>query len=193
MVQGPLTQLPDNLPIPEDDGACRHLLGQRLPDVSLIATSGASINLSKSLGLTVLYAYPMTGRPGIALPSSWLSIPGAPGCTLESCGFRDHHKEIRQFGAEVFGLSTQSSEFQREAHERLHLPFELLSDASLTFTDALSLPTFSPDSARLLKRLTLICHSGKIEHVFYPVFPPQTHAEDVISYLANRKRKTAPN
>ncbi len=186
MIQNPLTQLPDNLPVPEDDGACRHLVGQPLPDIPLLASSGASIHLSQLPGLTVLYAYPLTGRPGMALPPAWLTIPGAPGCTLEACGFRDHHSEIRQFGAEVFGLSTQSTDFQREARERLHLPFDLLSDESLTFTDALSLPTFTPDSARLLKRLTLICHSGSIEHVFYPVFPPDTHSADVISYLINR-------
>jgi peroxiredoxin len=186
MIQGPLIELPENLPVPEDDGACRHLLGQRLPNVSLPDTSGASINLSQLPGITVLYAYPLTGRPGMALPPAWLSIPGAPGCTLESCGFRDHHAEIRQLGAQVFGLSTQTTDFQREARERLHLPFELLSDESLAFTDALSLPTFTPDSVRLLKRLTLICHSGSIEHVFYPVFPPDTHSADVISYLTNR-------
>ena len=186
MNEGPLLQLPDNLPVPEDDGACRHLVGQRLPDVSLLATSGASINLSQRHGLTVLYAYPLTGRPGMALPPTWLTIPGAPGCTLESCGFRDHHSEIRRLGAEIFGLSTQSTDFQREARERLHLTFDLLSDESLAFTDALSLPTFTPDSARLLKRLTLICRSGSIEHVFYPVFPPDTHSADVISYLINR-------
>ena len=186
MITGPLTHLPDNLPVPEDDGACRHLIGAPLPDLPLSATSGASINLSQRLGLTVVYAYPLTGHPGMTLPSGWLTIPGAPGCTLECCGFRDHHAEIRQLGAEVFGLSTQSTEFQREARERLHLPFDLLSDESLDFTDALLLPTFKPDSARLLKRLTLICYSGVIEHVFYPVFPPDTHPGDVVSYLINR-------
>lgn len=186
MIQGPLTQLPENLPVPEDDGACRHLFGQRLPDLALPATSGAYVNLSQHPGLTVIYAYPLTGRPGMALPSDWLSIPGAPGCTLESCSFRDHYSELLQIGAEVFGLSTQSSDFQREAQERLHLPFDLLSDEALVFSDALSLPTFAPESKRLIKRLTLICRSGIIEHVFYPVFPPDTHSADVISYLNTR-------
>ena len=186
MIEGPLTQLPDNLPIPEDDGACRHLIGQRLPDLPLRATSGASIILSERAGVTVVYAYPLTGHPGMTLPPAWLTIPGAPGCTLECCGFRDHYAETSQLGVEVFGLSTQSTTFQREARERLHLPFDLLSDESLAFTNALSLPTFTPASARLLKRLTLVCHSGVIEHVFYPVFPPDTHSAEVVTYLINR-------
>jgi len=184
--EGSLLHLPENLPVPDDDGACRHLVGRHLPDVSLLSTSGRSINLSQSSGLIVLYAYPLTGRPGMMLPPNWLTIPGAPGCTLESCDFRDHYAEIRRLGAEVLGLSTQSTDFQRAARERLHLPFELLSDDSLIFTTELSLPTFMPDSVRLLKRLTLICHAGIIEHVFYPVFPPDSHSADVISYLLKR-------
>lgn len=187
MIQGPLTQLPDNLPAPEDDGACRHLIGQRLPDLPLLATSGSSIILSQRPGLTVVYAYPLTGHPGMELPPGWLTIPGAPGCTLECCGFRDDHAQISQLDAEVFGLSTQSTDFQREARERLHLPFDLLSDKSLAFANALSLPTFTPDSSRFLKRLTLICHGGIIEHVFYPVFPPDTHSAEVVSYIINRR------
>ena len=190
MIQGPLTELPHDLPIPEDDGACRHLVGQRIPNITLLATSGTPINLSQSSGLTVVYAYPLTGRPGIQLPPAWLTIPGAPGCTLESCGFRDHYAEIRKLGSEVFGLSSQSTEFQRETRKRLNLPFELLSDESLAFTQALSLPTFTPLSTPLIKRLTLICYSGRIEHVFYPIFPPDTHFTDVISYLTNRKSQS---
>lgn len=187
MNEGIPLHLPDNLPVPDDDGACRHLVGRHLPDVSLLSTSGMSVNLAQNSGLIILYAYPLTGRPDMILPPDWLTIPGAPGCTLESCDFRDHYAEIRHLGAEVFGLSTQSTDFQREARERLHLPFDLLSDESLVFSNALSLPTFMSDSVRLLKRLTLICHAGIIEHVFYPVFPPDTHSADIISYLLTRK------
>ena len=183
MSDGPFTQLPDNLPVPEDDGGASHLTGQRLPDMALYSTSGVSINLHERPGRLVLYAYPLTGRPGVPLPAGWDDIPGARGCTPESCAFRDHHTELRKLGAEVFGLSTQSSDYQREGRERLHLPFDLLSDEAFAFTDALSLPTFSVDSARLLKRLTLICRAGVIEHIFYPIFPPDKHAGDVVAWL----------
>jgi peroxiredoxin len=180
------TRLPANLPVPKDDGACAHLPGQRLPDLSLLSTSGSHIKPRKRPGLIVLYAYPMTGRPGVPLPPGWDEIPGARGCTPESCSFRDNHAEIRRLGAEVFGLSTQSTDYQREVHDRLHLPFDLLSDEAFAFTDALSLPTFTVASMRLLRRATLICLSGVIEHVFYPIFPPDRHPADVISYLKAR-------
>jgi len=134
----------------------------------------------------VLYAYPLTGRPGVALPPGWDDIPGARGCTPESCSFRDHYREIRQLGAEVFGLSTQSTDYQQEVRERLHLPFDLLSDEGFSFTDALSLPTFTVPSLRLLRRVTLVSNSGMIERVFYPIFPPDTHPADVVTYLKNR-------
>jgi peroxiredoxin len=186
MNKGPFTQLPANLPVPEDDGACDHLRGQPLPDLALPSTSGNEINLHQQHGLVVLYAYPLTGRPGVALPPGWDEIPGARGCTPESCSFRDHHAEIRQRGAEVFGLSTQSTDYQREVHGRLHLPFALLSDAAFAFTDALSLPTFTTASMRLLKRVTLVSFSGVIEHVFYPIFPPDQHPTDVVNYLKSR-------
>src|SRR5580765_5484000 len=149
MNEGPFTSLPANLPVPVDDGACVHLLGQRLPDVALSSTSGEQVNLSQRPGLVVVYAYPLTGRPGVALPTGWDEIPGARGCTPESCGFRDHHGEIRQLGAEVFGLSTQPTDYQREVRERLNLPFDLLSDEAFAFTNALSLPTFTAASTRL--------------------------------------------
>ena len=183
MNEGPFTELPDNLPVPKDDGGASHLTGRSLPDIGLLSTSDASINLRKHRGLVVVYAYPLTGRPGVPLPVGWDDIPGARGCTPESCAFRDHHAELRELGAEVFGLSTQSSDYQREVRERLHLSFDLLSDEAFAFTDTLSLPTFSVGSLRLLKRLTLICRSGVIEHVFYPVFPPDKHADDVIDWL----------
>jgi peroxiredoxin len=182
----PFTQLPENLPVPEDDGACAHLRGRHLPDLSLVSTSDRRVNLRQRPGLSVLYAYPLTGRPGVPIPPGWDEIPGARGCTPESCSFRDHHAEIRQLGAEVFGLSTQSTDYQREVRARLHLPFDLLSDEAFAFTDALTLPTFSVASMRLLRRVTLICLSGVIEHVFYPIFPPDRHPADVVSYLKTR-------
>ncbi len=187
MNEGPYTQLPADLPVPVDDGACAHLPGKRLPDVVLLATSIQRVNLHQRTGLIVLYAYPMTGRPGVALPAGWDAIPGARGCTPESCGFRDMHAEMRRLGAEVFGLSTQTTDYQREVRDRLKLPFELLSDESFAFIDALSLPTFTVDSRRLVRRLTLVCRSGVIEHVFYPVFPPDLHAAEVVAFLKNRK------
>ncbi len=177
------SQLPANLPVPVDDGACAHLLYSRLPDVSLVSTSGLQINLRHRPGLTVLYIYPMTGRPGVPLPPGWDEIPGARGCTPESCSFRDHHAEIRLLDAEVFGLSTQSTDYQSEVRERLQLPFDLLSDESYVFTDAFALPTFTVASTRLLRRVTLISDSGVIERVFYPIFPPDRHPADVVSYL----------
>jgi peroxiredoxin len=182
----PFTQLPANLPVPEDDGACAHLRGRHLPDLSLVSTSGHHVNLYQRPGLSVLYAYPLTGRPGVPGPPGWDEIPGARGCTPESCSFRDHHFEIRQLGAEVFGLSTQSTAYQREVHARLHLSFDLLSDEAFAFTDALTLPTFSVASMRLLRRVTLISLSGVIEYVFYPIFPPDRHPADVVSYLKTR-------
>ncbi len=183
------TQLPAGLPIPEDDGACAHLLGKHLPHLSLASTSGLPINLSQCPAVSVLYAYPLTGRPGVPLPPGWDEIPGARGCTPESCAFRDHHAEIRQLGAEVFGLSTQATDYQKEVHERLHLSFDLLSDEAFTFTDALSLPAFSVASMRLLRRVTLISFSGVIERVFYPIFPPDRHPAEVVSYLKTRNAK----
>lgn len=186
MTPSSYTDLPSNLPVPQDDGACAHLAGKRLPDIDLPATSGRFINLSRCAGLTVLYVYPLTGRPGVALPPGWDEIPGARGCTPESCGFRDHHSEIRSLGAEVFGLSSQATDYQREVHDRLHLPFDLLSDGDFRFADALSLPTFSVAGMRLLRRVTLVARSGIIEHVFYPIFPPDRHASDVVLYLKSR-------
>jgi peroxiredoxin len=181
------TELPANLPVPEDDGACAHLPGRRLPDLALLSTAGQWINPSRQSRRIVLYLYPMTGRPGVPLPPGWDEIPGARGCTPESCAFRDHHAELRGLGVEVFGLSTQSTDYQREVHARLHLTFDLLSDEAFAFTDALALPTFIVDSRRLLRRVTLIVQSGTIEHVFYPIFPPDRHPAEVISWLKARQ------
>ncbi len=187
MNENSFTELPPNLPVPQDDGAAAHLLGSRLPDVELHSTSGRRVNFRDRPGIVVLYAYPLTGRPGVPLLPGWDEIPGARGCTPESCAFRDLHAEIRELGAQVFGLSTQATDYQREARERLHLPFDLLSDESFAFTDALALPTFVAASTRLLRRVTLISNGGVIERVFYPIFPPDKHPSEVVAYLKSRE------
>src|SRR6266481_5838904 len=146
--------LPADLPVPEDDGAARHLAGMRLPSLALAATDGAAVDLAKLAGRTVVYIYPRTGRPGVALPEGWDAIPGARGCTPQSCSFRDHFAELRSLGVtHLFGLSTQDTDYQREAAARLHLPFAILSDAALQLTGALRLPTFTVDGMTLLKRM----------------------------------------
>ncbi|RBI87185.1 peroxiredoxin [Rhodosalinus halophilus] len=181
-----MPEAPDwsTIPAPHDDGAAAHLPGAALPTVPLASTAGGTVDLAALDGTVVLYAYPRTGRPGQPLPEGWDAIPGARGCTPQSCAFRDHFAELRAAGAEhVFGLSTQDTEYQREAAERLALPFPLLSDADLRFTRALHLPTFEAAGATLLKRLTLIARGGHIARVFYPVFPPDRNAQEVLSAL----------
>ena len=181
-------ELPNDLPIPEDDGAADHLPGMRLPSVPLASTSGEIVDLSALPGRTVVYCYPMTGRPDRSLPAGWDEIPGARGCTPQTCSFRDHHAELRSLGASVFGSSTQDTEYQREAATRLHLPFALLSDSDLALAGALGLPTFEVDGMVLLKRLTLVIDEGWIEKVFYPVFPPDRSAEEVVEWLEDPGR-----
>lgn len=171
-------------PMP-DDGAADHLPGLSLPDLSLPSTSGDDVVLS-SLRRTVLYLYPMTGRPDVALPDEWDLIPGARGCTAEACAFRDHDADLRVAGASVYGLSSQSRAYQREAVSRLNLPFPLLSDERLQTADVLRLPTFDVEGRHLFTRLTLVVSAGVIEHVFYPVFPPESHAEQVLTWLRER-------
>jgi peroxiredoxin len=178
-----LYALPPNLPVPEDDGAAAHLVGYTVPAIPLQATDGEHVDLSALSGRTVVYAYPRTGLPYVDVPEGWNEIPGARGCTPQSCAFRDHHAELSALGARVFGLSTQDTDYQQEAVERLHLPFPLLSDVDLALTEGLRLPTFIFDEDILLKRITLILRDGVIEHVFYPVFPPDQNAEEVVSWL----------
>ena len=180
-------ELPENLPVPIDDGACDHLPGTALPALSLPSTGGRTINPARISGWLVIYCYPMTGRPGVALPDGWDQIPGARGCTPQSCSFRDHYQELEPLNVQVFGLSTQTTDYQREAAERLHLPFELLSDNSLAFAQALRLPMFEVDGSFLLKRVTLIAKDGKIAKHFYPVFPPDRNIDDVLAWLRARE------
>ena len=179
-----VNQLPPNLPRPQDDGGARHLQGMALPDLELPSTSNRPVNLSKiAAPRTVIYCYPMTGRPDRTLPDGWDDIPGARGCTPETCGFRDHHKDLAKLHTDVFGLSVQDTPYQQEMVKRLDVPFEVLSDEHMAFTRALRLPTFTAGGMTLLKRLTIVARRGRIEHVFYPVFPPDTHAELVIGWL----------
>jgi peroxiredoxin len=175
--------LPVDLPVPVDDGACDHLKGMKLPAIGLPSTVGRMVELAALPGRTVVYCYPMTGAPGVALPEDWDMIPGARGCTPQACAFRDHYQELAALGTAAFGLSTQTTDYQREMAERLHLPFGVLSDAEFRFVDALSLPTFEAGGMRLVKRLTLILRDGRIEHAFYPVFPPNESADQVVRWL----------
>src|SRR5580704_12716427 len=176
--------LPADLPRPIDDGAATHLGGMALPPVVLPATDGRRVDLSKlTAPRTVIYCYPMTGVPGKPLPEGWDAIPGARGCTPQTCSFRDHHQDLSRLRAEVFGISTQTTEYQREMADRLQLPFEILSDDKFELCDALRLPSFEVDGMRLIKRVTLIVRDRRIEHVFYPVFPPNESADQVIRWL----------
>ena len=188
--------LPVDLPRPIDDGACDHLpdmdmdmdMDMGMLALALASTGEGSVDLhALGTGRTVIYAYPMTSVPGVALPDGWDMIPGARGCTPQSCGFRDHHDELAGLGARVFGLSTQETAYQQEMATRLHLPFDVLSDAEFALCDALRLPTFDVVAGgtprRLLKRLTLVVSSGRIEHAFYPVFPPNESADQVMAWL----------
>ena len=175
--------LPADLPIPEDDGSADHLLNAVVPPIALPSTTGESIAVGELDGRTVLFCYPRTGRPDEELPPGWNAIPGARGCTPEACGFRDAHAQFTQLGVRVMALSTQAPDYQREMAERLHLPFPVLSDESLELTNALGLPTFETSGWTLLKRLTLVIDDGQIRHVFYPVFPPDGHAAEVLDWL----------
>ena len=181
------TNLPPDLPVPVDDGAARHLGGARLPDITLPATAGPAVRLSGLQGLSVLYIYPRTGVPGVDAPPGWDDIPGARGCTPQSCGFRDHFAELQALGvAQVYGLSSQDTAYQREAAERLHLPFPLLSDVALKLKSTIGLPTFSTSGMTLYKRMAIVLEDAKIVQVFYPVFPPDKNVAEVTAWLRAR-------
>ncbi len=179
-----LSVVPTNLPVPSDDGAAAHLRGIRVPPVPLAATDGTQVDLSALTGTVVVFAYPRTGSPGESpLVEDWDMIPGARGCTPHTCAFRDLHAEFAALGARVYGLSTQHQSYQREMVQRLHVPFAVLSDADLALASALRLPTMVVAGQTLLKRLAWIAHDGMITHVFYPVFPPDRNAANVLAAL----------
>ncbi len=182
-----LHTLPADLPVPTDDGACDHLPGLALPSTPLTDTRGHAVDLGTHTGTLVIYFYPMLGRPDGPPMTGWNDIPGARGCTPQSCAFRDTYAELQQLGAEVVGVSAQPLPDQQEAHTRLHLPFALLNDSSLTLAYALNLPTFEYRGMRLIKRLTLIVRGGLIRKVFYPVFPPDHNARNVIAWLTENQ------
>jgi peroxiredoxin len=185
--------LPTDLPVPEDDGAADHLPGAEMPHLSLPSTAGTELDLrQESEGTLVLYVYPRTGKPGEPLLPGWDDIPGARGCTPESCSFRDHAADIERLGARVLGLSAQSLEDQHEFAERVGLPYPILSDTNLELAEALRLPTFETSGLKLYKRITLIVREHKIVHVFYPVFPPDEAAATVLSRLQADAREPAP-
>ena len=180
------TVLPDDLPVPEDDGAAAHLPGTSLPPVELPATDGTTVRLDLLEGRTVVFAFPRTGRPGeesLGGTEAWNAIPGARGCTPQACSFRDEHARFAERGVRVLGLSTQDTAYQREAVERLHLPYPLLSDEGLELAGALRLPTFEVEHTTLLKRLTLLLRDGGIDDVIYPVFPPDRSAVEALARL----------
>jgi len=186
MTQPSLTDVDwSKIPAPEDDGAAAHLVGMTIPSVSLRATDDSVVDLSELKGRTVVFGYPRTGEPGkIGLTDDWDMIPGARGCTPQTCSFRDLFSELKAAGAKhVFGLSTQSNAYQTEMVARLHLPFPVLSDEKLELTDALNLPTMDVADLTLIKRLALIVDDDRITHVFYPVFPPDRNAGDVLEWL----------
>ncbi len=179
--------LPADLPVPVDDGACDHLPGTVLPLVPLMSTSGPFVVLADIPGRVIVYCYPRTGRPDEDPPPGWNQIPGARGCTPQSCAFREVHGQLKALGVRLYGLSTQETDDQREAVARLHLPFDLLSDSALAFTKALQLPTFEIASTTFIKRLTLVVAGGQIEKVFYPVFRPDANAGEVVEWLLSKE------
>jgi peroxiredoxin len=179
-----LNALPDDLPVPVDDGAADHLPGAALPALALVATSGELVELHRlGPGRSVLYLYPLTGRPGVELPGGWDDIPGARGCTPQSCAFRDHSAELAALGARVAGLSAQTLDDQIEFAQRNQMPFPVISDEWLELARDPGLPTFEVEGLTLYKRLALIAEQGRIVKVFYPVFPPDRNAQDVVDWL----------
>jgi peroxiredoxin len=190
MVQSNLFEVDwSKIPAPSDDGGAAHLVGMTIPEVNLVATDGTTVTLSALPGRVVLFAYPRTGEPGkISLVDDWDMIPGARGCTPQTCSFRDLFADLKAAGAKhVFGLSTQNNVYQTEMASRLHLPFPVLSDEKLVLTHALKLPTMQVAGLTLIKRLALIVDNGRIRHVFYPVFPPDRNAGDVLAWLKENR------
>ncbi len=180
-----LYELPKNLPVPTDDGACDHLSGAAMPSITLSSTSGRLVDLEKATRPPcVLFFYPRTGDPQSPTSADWDRIPGARGCTPQNCGFRDHHSEFRRLGISVYGISSQTTEYQREFVERNKIPYELLSDSGFALTKALKLPTFDYNGLRLIRRLALFLENSTIQKVFYPVFPPDKNAEQVLEWAA---------
>jgi len=190
MVQSNLFEVDwSKIPAPSDDGGAAHLVGMTIPEVNLVATDDTTVTLSALPGRVVLFAYPRTGEPGkISLVDDWDMIPGARGCTPQTCSFRDLFADLKAAGAKhVFGLSTQNNVYQTEMASRLHLPFPVLSDEKLVLTHALKLPTMQVAGLTLIKRLALIADNGRIRHVFYPVFPPDRNAGDVLAWLKENR------
>jgi peroxiredoxin len=181
-------KLPENLPVPQDDGACDHLKGLEFPSILLRSTNGRLVDLAEEAAIaTVVFFYPRTGTPSEPAPLDWDLIPGARGCTPQSCGFRDLYSEFRELGFRLFGASSQTTEYQEEFVSRNHIPFEILSDADFKLTDALGLPTFVFGGSRLIKRLAIVLQEGRIAKVFYPVFPPNENAANVLTWIRERK------
>lgn len=180
--------LPRDLPVPLDDGAADHLTGLELPPLRLESTHGELDLAAEASHLLVLYVYPRTGRPGIEPPKDWDETPGARGCTPQSCGYRDHGDALLELGARVVGLSAQSIDDQREAAQRLRLRHAVAADPELRLARALDLPTFHFAGLRLYKRLSLVAEGGRIVKIFYPVFPPDENAAEVVAWLTKRDR-----
>ena len=179
--------LPTDLPKPEDDGACDHVQGKTFPSLSLSSTAGDKVSPASLPGLSILFCYPRTATPDEDVPAEWNAIPGARGCTPQACSFRDASDEFTKLGVgRIFGVSTQDTPYQRELKERVHLPYELLSDEGLEMVEALKLPTLEYKGKRLVKRLTLAVEKGKIVKVWYPVFPPDKSADEVLQWLKGR-------
>jgi peroxiredoxin/DNA-binding transcriptional MerR regulator len=182
-------RLPAGLPVPVDDGAAAHLPGTSVPHLTLPTTDGEQVDLARLPRRAVVYIYPLSGRPDVDLPHGWDTIPGARGCTTEACDFRDHHQQLLAAGAgAVVGLSSQDTDYQRELVHRLRLPFPMLSDTRLQLADGLQLPTFVAGGLPLYKRLTLVITDGTIQHAFYPIFPPNEHAQQVLRWLEEHPR-----
>lgn len=191
--ENPMTEfniLPTDLPAPEDDGAADHLRGASMAKLTMPASDGTTVDLTRfPAGRTIIYLYPLTGRPGSDLPNGWDAIPGARGCSTEACDFRDHYRDLQDEGVTaVYGLSSQHVDYQAEVVSRLKLPFTMLSDEHFRLADSLDLPTFTAEGhERLYSRLTLVIRNKRIEHVFYPIFPPNTHAQQVLAWLRENK------